>query len=195
MAADIHSTLGSGARRYEHQLKAMSMCWQAFDPSSTYPSTAYPPTPSTAANAFHVPTVKNDQQVSQQLHQHHLASFAHQLSSFSFTPSPSSTPSKKKATPVPDDLKDEAIRKHFERLAFKAYRERRMKNNESARKSREMRRQKEESTQRRCDQLLHENSLLRAELSILRNQVEHFKHMLSVTATSQPFGTSTSQLP
>ncbi|KHN79841.1 D site-binding protein [Toxocara canis] len=138
MAADIHSTLGSGARRYEHQLKAMSMCWQAFDPSSTYPSTAYPPTPSTAANAFHVPTVKNDQQ---------------------------------------------------------AYRERRMKNNESARKSREMRRQKEESTQRRCDQLLHENSLLRAELSILRNQVEHFKHMLSVTATSQPFGTSTSQLP
>uniref|UniRef100_A0A9J2P4V5 BZIP domain-containing protein n=1 Tax=Ascaris lumbricoides TaxID=6252 RepID=A0A9J2P4V5_ASCLU len=181
MAADIHSTLGSGASRYEHQLKAMSMCWQAFDPSTTYPSAAYP-TQSAAGNAFQVPAIKNDQQVAQQLHQHHLASFAHQLSSFSFTPSPSSTPSKKKATPVPDDLKDEA------------YRERRMKNNESARKSREMRRQKEESTQRRCDQLLHENNLLRAELSILRNQVEHFKRMLSMTTSSQSFGAHT-QLP
>ncbi|VDN34617.1 unnamed protein product [Gongylonema pulchrum] len=65
-----------------------------------------------------------------------------------------------------------------------AYRERRLKNNESARKSRELRRQKEESTQRRYDQLLHENNILRAELSLLRNQVEQFKQLLSISSNT-----------
>uniref|UniRef100_A0A0N5A9E1 BZIP domain-containing protein n=1 Tax=Syphacia muris TaxID=451379 RepID=A0A0N5A9E1_9BILA len=102
------------------------------------------------------------------LQQNPFTSFAQQLSTLNFIPSPSSTPLKKRPTPVPDELKDEA------------YRERRLKNNESARRSREMRRQKEESTQRRCDQLLHENSILRTELSLLRNQIEQMKHALSM---------------
>lgn len=67
---------------------------------------------------------------------------------------------------------------------FQAYRERRMKNNESARKSRELRRQKEESTQLRCDQLLQENHLLRAELSLLRNQMEQFRQVFSISSNN-----------
>ncbi|VDM14297.1 unnamed protein product [Wuchereria bancrofti] len=78
-------------------------------------------------------------------------------------------PTKKKPVPVPENLKDEA------------YRERRMKNNESARKSRELRRQKEESTQIRCDQLLQENHILRAELSLLQNQMEQFRQIFPIS--------------
>lgn len=59
-----------------------------------------------------------------------------------------------------------------------------MKNNESARKSRELRRQKEESTQLRCDQLLHENHLLRAELSLLRSQMEQFRQIFSISSNN-----------
>lgn len=44
---------------------------------------------------------------STQLQKNPFTTFAQQLTSFGFTPSPTSTPMKKKPTPVPDELKDE----------------------------------------------------------------------------------------
>ncbi|VDN05745.1 unnamed protein product [Thelazia callipaeda] len=116
---------------------------------------------------------QNDSQMIHQLRPCDLVSLAH-FSTLSLHPNSRSSKStfssfgaKKKPTPVPENLKDAA------------YRERRLRNNESARKSRELRRQKEECTQIRCCQLAHENHILRTELSLLRAQIEQFRQILS----------------
>lgn len=63
MAAGMQNLngFGSTSQDYEGQLKAMSMCWQAFDPSSSYPTANYPSQSATTA-AF-MPVIKGDQQV------------------------------------------------------------------------------------------------------------------------------------
>uniref|UniRef100_A0A8R1Y229 BZIP domain-containing protein n=1 Tax=Onchocerca volvulus TaxID=6282 RepID=A0A8R1Y229_ONCVO len=177
----ISANCGSGSKAgpncYKHRLEAMSMCWTGFDSVGSYGATSnYSHQPGTCPTLPMTIAKQNDQQIVHHFRPCNVVSFAQHFSTLSFntnnTPSllwpPAST--KKKPIPVPENLKDEA------------YRERRMKNNESARKSRELRRQKEESTQLRCDQLLQENHLLRAELSLLRSQMEQFRQIISISS-------------
>ncbi|VIO86632.1 Uncharacterized protein BM_BM6728 [Brugia malayi] len=176
----MDAEIKEGPNCYENQLRAMSMCWSGFDPvgsngfisSCSHQLVTCPTLSMTIAK-------QKDQQIVHPFHPCSFVSFAQHFSTLSFnsnstTPSTSSSssfpaPTKKKPVPVPENLKDEA------------YRERRMRNNESARKSRELRRQKEESTQIRCDQLLQENHILRAELSLLRNQMEQFRQIFPIS--------------
>uniref|UniRef100_A0A915Q584 BZIP domain-containing protein n=1 Tax=Setaria digitata TaxID=48799 RepID=A0A915Q584_9BILA len=173
----MNAETSEGSDYYEHQFRAMSMCWPGFN-SLSATSNNYSCQSRACSTLPMTVATQNDQQIIHQFRPCNFVSFAH-FSTLSFdtinTPSTSllsSSPvqNKKKAVPVPENLKDEA------------YRERRMKNNESARKSRELRRQKEESTQLRCDQLLHENHLLRTELSLLRTQMEQFRQLMSISS-------------
>uniref|UniRef100_A0A1I7VVS7 BZIP domain-containing protein n=1 Tax=Loa loa TaxID=7209 RepID=A0A1I7VVS7_LOALO len=178
----MDAEIREGPNCYENQLRAMSMCWSGLDSMGSYGATSnYSHQSGTCPTLPMTITTQNDQQVVHQFHPCNFVSFAQHFSTLSFnnsnTPSTSSLSSspastKKKPVPVPENLKDEA------------YRERRMKNNESARKSRELRRQKEESTQLRCDQLQQENHILRAELSLLRNQMEQFRQIFSISSNN-----------
>lgn len=102
------------------------------------------------------------------------ASFSKSMMSFSSSPlsspsspsspaSPSSlvisnAPSRKKGTPLPDVLKDEA------------YWERRKRNNEAAKRSRDARRAKELSTIERAKYLEEENLRLSKEVEVLKHE-------------------------
>ncbi|KRX94921.1 Hepatic leukemia factor [Trichinella pseudospiralis] len=83
-------------------------------------------------------------------------------------PAHSTTPTtpKKKAEPVPEHMKDNN------------YWERRKRNNESARRSRESRRIKEEQIALRVVYLEQENLQLRTELSMLRGELEKLRMIL-----------------
>lgn len=93
-------------------------------------------------------------------------------SSLSF-PVHSTTPGspKKKAQPVPDSMKDGS------------YWDRRKRNNESARRSREARRMKEEQIAIRVVYLEQENLQLRTEVGMLRAEIEKMRMLLYNTTT------------
>ncbi|KAG0444047.1 hypothetical protein HPB47_014243 [Ixodes persulcatus] len=88
------------------------------------------------------------------------------------SPSPpsvgSSHHSKKSPQPIPAECKDEA------------YWERRKRNNESAKRSRELRRIKEQQTALRVLYLEQENLQLRTELTMLRSEVDKLRQLLFV---------------
>ncbi|XP_076328209.1 hepatic leukemia factor-like isoform X2 [Tachypleus tridentatus] len=85
----------------------------------------------------------------------------------SFSPVTSSLKkSKKKPQPIPEEFKDNA------------YWERRKKNNESAKRSRELRRCKEEQTKYKVALLEQENLQLKAEVAMLRKELEKVHNML-----------------
>ncbi|KAM3726355.1 D site-binding protein [Dirofilaria immitis] len=165
----------------------MSVCWPGATSNHLHQSDRYPTLPMIASN-------QNDQQRVHQFHSCNFISFAQHFSALSFntnsTPSISSlswppTLTKKKPTSVPQNMKDNNLTKTlFLFHLFQTYREHRMKNNESARKSRELRRQKEESTQLRCDQLLQENYFLRTELSLLRSEIEQLRQIISISSNN-----------
>ncbi|VDO52392.1 unnamed protein product [Haemonchus placei] len=101
---------------------------------------------------------------------HPFANFAQQLSSITQTmkESPSPTTTKKKPNPVPPELKDEA------------YFERRKRNNESARRSREARRQKEDVNFRKLELVQQDNIRLKAELQRVLMELERLKYVAAV---------------
>ncbi|KAF8373779.1 hypothetical protein PRIPAC_80208 [Pristionchus pacificus] len=86
-----------------------------------------------------------------------------QVSSSSVSPAPK----KKKPTPVPEAQKDET------------YRERRMRNNDSAKKSREARRKKEEEALSGLQILTRENQKLHMELNWYKMQLADIQHRLA----------------
>lgn len=75
---------------------------------------------------------------------------------------------KKSPQPIPAECKDEA------------YWERRKRNNESAKRSRELRRIKEQQTALRVLYLEQENLQLRTELTMLRTEVDKLRQLLFV---------------
>lgn len=75
---------------------------------------------------------------------------------------------KKSPQPIPVECKDEA------------YWERRKRNNESAKRSRELRRIKEQQTALRVLYLEQENLQLRTELGMLRSEVDKLRQLLFV---------------
>ncbi|KAL3208642.1 hypothetical protein MRX96_038967 [Rhipicephalus microplus] len=75
---------------------------------------------------------------------------------------------KKSPQPIPAECKDEA------------YWERRKRNNESAKRSRELRRIKEQQTALRVLYLEQENLQLRTELTMLRSEVDKLRQLLFV---------------
>ncbi|KAK8759151.1 nuclear factor interleukin-3-regulated protein-like isoform X1 [Amblyomma americanum] len=77
-------------------------------------------------------------------------------------------PPKKSPQPIPAECKDEA------------YWERRKRNNESAKRSRELRRIKEQQTALRVLYLEQENLQLRTELTMLRSEVDKLRQLLFV---------------
>ncbi|EJW88796.1 BZIP transcription factor family protein [Wuchereria bancrofti] len=175
----MDTEIKEGPNCYENHLRAMSMYWSGFDPVGSYGfASNYSHQSATCPTLSMTIAKQNDEQIVHPFHPCSFVSFAQHFSTLSFNSNNTSStsslssfpvPTKKKPVPVPENLKDEA------------YRERRMKNNESARKSRELRRQKEESTQIRCDQLLQENHILRAELSLLQNQMEQFRQIFPIS--------------
>uniref|UniRef100_A0A1I8AZW7 BZIP domain-containing protein n=1 Tax=Meloidogyne hapla TaxID=6305 RepID=A0A1I8AZW7_MELHA len=83
-------------------------------------------------------------------------------------------PAKRRPRPVPEEKKDEVKIKNILLqlfFYFQAYKERRRKNNDSARRSREQRRRKEDEIQQRNNELERENARLRQEINILRFEV------------------------
>ena len=78
----------------------------------------------------------------------------------------SGIPPKKRPLSVPDDMKDGA------------YWEKRKKNNDSAKRSREARRMKEEQIAMRVVYLEQENLQLRTEVSLLKSEIEKLRCML-----------------
>ena len=72
----------------------------------------------------------------------------------------------KKIKPVPDDKKDDA------------YWERRRKNNEAAKRSRDLRRMKEDEIAVRATFLEQENLKLKAQVNILKNELTKLHQML-----------------
>lgn len=88
----------------------------------------------------------------------------------------SSGQKKKLPTPIPKECKDEA------------YWERRKRNNESAKRSRELRRIKEQQTTLRVLYLEQENLQLRTELGMLRSEVDKLRQLLYVTNKQQARG-------
>ncbi|PAV63801.1 hypothetical protein WR25_03218 [Diploscapter pachys] len=90
----------------------------------------------------------------------------------------SAPPKKKPPNPVPAELKTEAL------LLFSYY-ERRKRNNESARKSRESRRLKEDQNTRRLEILQMENQNLRYEVTRLRAELEQMRCLLTMNNTAQ----------
>jgi bZIP factor len=72
----------------------------------------------------------------------------------------------KKIKPVPDEKKDDA------------YWERRRKNNEAAKRSRDLRRQKEDEIALRATFLEQENLKLKAQVTILKTELSKLHYML-----------------
>ncbi|VDM60245.1 unnamed protein product [Angiostrongylus costaricensis] len=99
---------------------------------------------------------------------HPFANFAQQLSSITQTMKEAPSAPKKKPNPVPVELKDEA------------YYERRKRNNESARRSREARRQKEDVNFRKLELVQQDNIRLKAELQRVLMELERLKYMAAV---------------
>ncbi|WKY05578.1 hypothetical protein Q1695_006073 [Nippostrongylus brasiliensis] len=99
---------------------------------------------------------------------HPFANFAQQLSSITQTMREPTPHSKKKPNPVPMELKDEA------------YFERRKRNNESARRSREARRNKEDINFRKLEIVQQDNIRLKAELQRVLMELERLKYMAAV---------------
>ncbi|VDM79595.1 unnamed protein product, partial [Strongylus vulgaris] len=99
---------------------------------------------------------------------HPFANFAQQLTSITQSMRESPAPSKKKPHPVPAELKDEA------------YYERRKRNNESARRSREARRQKEDVNFRKLEIVQQDNIRLKAELQRVVMELERLKYLAAV---------------
>ncbi|KAK6747277.1 hypothetical protein RB195_000469 [Necator americanus] len=99
---------------------------------------------------------------------HPFANFAQQLTSITQSMRESPAPSKKKPHPVPQEMKDEA------------YYERRKRNNESARRSREARRQKEDVNSRKLELVQQDNLRLKAELQRVVMELERLKYMAAV---------------
>ncbi|PIO61535.1 basic region leucine zipper [Teladorsagia circumcincta] len=153
MSSDIHQMGGFyDAATQQNAFKAMSQMWQMDQYHQGYPMKDIQ-TPTTFPHPF--------------------ANFAQQLSSITSTmrESPSSTTSsnsKKKPNPVPVELKDEA------------YYERRKRNNESARRSREARRQKEDINFRKLELVQQDNLRLKAELQRVLMELERLKYMAAV---------------
>lgn len=99
---------------------------------------------------------------------HPFANFAQQLSTITQTMRETPPCSKKKPNPVPVEMKDEA------------YFERRKRNNESARRSREARRQKEDVNFRKLEVVQQDNLRLKAELQRVLMELERLKYMAAV---------------
>ena len=74
--------------------------------------------------------------------------------------------SKKKRMPVPVEKKDEK------------YWERRRKNNLAAKRSRELRRQKQLNELQMADKIIHENEKLRAEIGVYKSEIESLRRLL-----------------
>ncbi|VDP12419.1 unnamed protein product [Onchocerca flexuosa] len=92
----------------------MSMCWPGFDPVGSYGATSnYSHQPGTCPTLSMTIAKQNDQQIAHQFHPCNFVTFAQHFSTLSFntnnTPSLlwPSTSTKKKPTPVPENLKDE----------------------------------------------------------------------------------------
>ncbi|GMS96790.1 hypothetical protein PENTCL1PPCAC_18965, partial [Pristionchus entomophagus] len=100
-------------------------------------------------------TMMNPMAFSMQMQMQNILMSSAQVSSSSISPAPK----KKKPTPVPDALKDET------------YRERRVRNNDSAKKSREARRKKEEEALSGLQILTRENQRLHMELNYYKAEV------------------------
>ncbi|KAK6058885.1 basic region leucine zipper [Cooperia oncophora] len=153
MSSDIHQMGGFyGATTPQNAFKAMSQMWQMDQYHQGYPMKDIQTPPGFP---------------------HPFANFAQQLSSITQTmrESPSSTtsnPTKKKPNPVPPELKDEA------------YFERRKRNNESARRSREARRQKEDVNFRKLELVQQDNIRLKAELQRVLMELERLKYVAAV---------------
>jgi hypothetical protein len=73
---------------------------------------------------------------------------------------------KRRSQPIPEDCKDDA------------YWERRKRNNESAKRSREMRRMKEQQTTMRVIYLEQDNLRLKTEVDMLRSELEKVREIL-----------------
>lgn len=78
----------------------------------------------------------------------------------------SSRKRKRRPQPIPEDCKDDA------------YWERRKRNNESAKRSREMRRMKEQQTTMRVIYLEQDNLRLKTEVDMLRTELEKVREIL-----------------
>ncbi|CAI5449013.1 unnamed protein product [Caenorhabditis angaria] len=157
MAADIQQQIASEIYdSTQQQIKAMSQMWnfENYHGAPQYPMT--------------MKEDKFDPMKSENMMFHPF--FAHQFSHFGQLPpsTPSSrdspVPSKKKPQPVPEEQKDES------------YRERRRRNNEAARKSREARKKNEDMTGRRLEAAQHENFLLKQEVHRLNTEVENLRY-------------------
>ncbi|KAK0426544.1 hypothetical protein QR680_009765 [Steinernema hermaphroditum] len=117
----------------------------------------------------------------------------HSSTSPSSASSQSSPPQRKQAAPIPDEKKIQAVRStETERgLGYDAaYYERRRKNNDAAKRSRDARRHKEEQTALKANQLEQENIQLKAEISSMRLQIQHYQlllsHQISASSASPP---------
>jgi len=81
-----------------------------------------------------------------------------------------SSSSRKRGMPLPEELKDEA------------YWERRRKNNEAAKRSRDSRRAKENEIAIKAAFLEQENLMLRVEVAALKSETAKLRHMLAYTS-------------
>jgi len=157
------------------------MVWPGFDYSPTHSSTsAGSYSPQTPTSNFFPSGIKNEAELSKFQQQHYNA-FAQQFGaiSFPFTSPPyasstsAHTVTKKKPKPVPDEEKTEA------------YFERRHKNNDSAKRSRENRRKKELEKELRIQMLEAHNMKLQQEIQVLRFQLNQYcQQAPSMTGTS-----------
>lgn len=92
---------------------------------------------------------------------------SHSMSNEAMSPSDgSSRKRKRRPQPIPEDCKDDA------------YWERRKRNNESAKRSREMRRMKEQQTTMRVIYLEQDNLRLKTEVDMLRTELEKVREIL-----------------
>uniref|UniRef100_A0A914VKQ8 BZIP domain-containing protein n=1 Tax=Plectus sambesii TaxID=2011161 RepID=A0A914VKQ8_9BILA len=155
-------------KAFKNYAAMSAMCWPGFDPASSYSTAAYTQTAAFAAAANSLTSSTGSGPKSEPSTPATLSSVL-SSQSFSFpahSTTPSTPPSKKKAQPVPVDQKDQA------------YWERRHRNNESARRSRESRRQKEEAVSFRVVYLENENMQLRTEVGMLRQEIEKLRSLM-----------------
>ena len=164
---------GSSENNSVHQMLGQYSENDAVRLTSKYPNGNGAPYRQPWENGHHNPSGQSmSAQVPQVQHDQHLAS----PTNSAFTSNSDSTPStlvlatlkkrKRKPQPIPEDCKDDA------------YWERRKRNNESAKRSREMRRIKEQQTTMRVIYLEQENLRLKTETDMLRNELEKLREML-----------------
>ncbi|GMT26087.1 hypothetical protein PFISCL1PPCAC_17384, partial [Pristionchus fissidentatus] len=136
-----------------------------------WPTTQYPSYP---INMMTVDNMAQYSPLALYTHQMHNILYSSQVSSSTASPAPM----KKKPTPVPAELKDAT------------YLERRKRNNESAKRSREQRRAKEDSTHKSYEICTEENRILKLQLFQLRQEYEQLRALFSASqlsmATVQP---------